>query len=50
VIQILSAIDRGDPQAVEQLSLLVCDELRRLAAHLLARENAAQARQRPRRR
>src|SRR5439155_21686261 len=40
--QILSAIDRGDPQAAEQLLPLVYDELRRLAAHKLAREAPGQ--------
>jgi RNA polymerase sigma factor (TIGR02999 family) len=38
VTQILSAIERGDPQAAEQLLPLVYDELRRLAASKLARE------------
>jgi RNA polymerase sigma factor (TIGR02999 family) len=38
VTQILSAIERGDPHAAEQLLPLVYDELRRLAAHRLAGE------------
>ena len=36
--QILSALERGDPHAAEQLLPLVYDELRRLAAAQLARE------------
>jgi RNA polymerase sigma factor (TIGR02999 family) len=39
---ILSAIERGDPQATEQLLPLVYDELRRLAARRIARENPGQ--------
>ena len=42
VTHLLSAIDRGDPQAAEQLLPLVYDELRRLAAQKLAREAAGQ--------
>jgi RNA polymerase sigma factor (TIGR02999 family) len=38
VTRILSAIDRGDLKASEELLPLVYDELRRLAAHRLARE------------
>ena len=38
VTRILSAIDRGDPQAASQLLPLVYDELRKLAAAKLARE------------
>src|SRR5215470_15200252 len=38
VTRILSAIDRGDPHAAEQLLPLVYDELRRLAAAQLAQE------------
>jgi RNA polymerase sigma factor (TIGR02999 family) len=38
VSRILSAIERGDPAAAEQLLPLVYDELRRLAAQKLARE------------
>src|SRR6516225_4472125 len=38
VSRILSAIERGDPAAAEQLLPLVYDELRRLAARKLARE------------
>jgi RNA polymerase sigma factor (TIGR02999 family) len=39
VTRILLAIEQGDPHAAEQLLPLVYDELRRLAAHRLAREN-----------
>jgi RNA polymerase sigma factor (TIGR02999 family) len=39
---ILSAIERGDPQAAEQLLPLVYDELRRLAGQKLAHEKAGQ--------
>src|SRR3954452_13696367 len=39
---ILSAIERGDPQAAAQLLPLVCDELRTLAARKLAREKPGQ--------
>jgi RNA polymerase sigma factor (TIGR02999 family) len=42
VTRILSAIDRGDPHAAEQLLPLVYDELRRLAAHKMARESPGQ--------
>jgi RNA polymerase sigma factor (TIGR02999 family) len=42
VTRILSAIDRGDPQAAEQLLPLVYDELRRLAARKMARESPGQ--------
>ena len=38
----LSAIDRGDPQAAEQLLPLVYDELRRLAAEKMAQEKPGQ--------
>ncbi len=38
VTRILSAIERGDPQAAEQLLPLVYNELRKLAAQRLARE------------
>jgi RNA polymerase sigma factor (TIGR02999 family) len=38
VTQILSAIERGDPRAAQQLLPLVYDELRRLAAAHMARE------------
>ena len=40
--QILSAIERGDPHAAEQLLPLVYDELRKLAAQRLGRENPGQ--------
>jgi RNA polymerase sigma factor (TIGR02999 family) len=39
---ILSAIERGDPQAADQLLPLVYDELRRLAAQKLAHEKPGQ--------
>ena len=42
VTHLLSAIDRGDPQAAEQLLPLVYDELRRLAAQKLAQEKPGQ--------
>jgi RNA polymerase sigma factor (TIGR02999 family) len=42
VTRILSAIERGDPKAADQLLPLVYDELRRLAASRMAREAAGQ--------
>jgi RNA polymerase sigma factor (TIGR02999 family) len=42
VTRILSAIEQGDPSAAEQLLPLVYDELRKLAAHRLAREKPGQ--------
>src|SRR5262245_15361642 len=42
VTRILSAIERGDPRAAEELLPLVYDELRRLAARRLAREAPGQ--------
>ena len=42
VTQILSAIERGDPHAAEQLLPLVYDELRKLAAQKLACEKPGQ--------
>src|SRR5207248_1908776 len=42
VTRILSQIERGDPQAAEQLMPLVYDELRKLAAVRLAAERAGQ--------
>ena len=42
VTRILSAIERGDEQAAEQLLPLVYDELRKLAAQKLAREKPGQ--------
>src|SRR5436190_14810089 len=42
VTRILSAIERGDPQAAEQLLPLVYDELRQLAARKLGREKPGQ--------
>jgi ECF sigma factor len=42
VTRILSAIEQGDPQAAEQLLPLVYDELRRLAAAQMAREQPGQ--------
>lgn len=41
--QILSAVERGDPGAAEQLWPLVYEELRKLAARQLARETPGQA-------
>jgi RNA polymerase sigma factor (TIGR02999 family) len=42
VTHVLSAIERGEPQAAEQLLPLVYDELRRLAAQRLAQERPGQ--------
>ena len=42
VTHILSAIERGEPQAAEQLLPLVYDELRKLAARKLAHEKPGQ--------
>jgi RNA polymerase sigma factor (TIGR02999 family) len=42
VTRILSAMERGEPQAAEQLLPLVYEELRRLAAQKLAREQPGQ--------
>src|SRR5262245_60041251 len=42
VTRMLSAIQRGDPRAAEQLLPLVYDELRQLAAYRLAREAPGQ--------
>jgi len=42
VTRILSAIEQGDLHAAEQLLPLVYDELRKLAAHKLAREKPGQ--------
>lgn len=42
VTRILRAIEQGDPQAAEQLLPLVYDELRKLAAAKMARENPGQ--------
>ena len=42
VTRILSAIERGDPHAAEQLLPLVYDELRQLAAQKLAQERPGQ--------
>jgi RNA polymerase sigma factor (TIGR02999 family) len=42
VTHILSAIEQGDPQAADQLLLLVYDELRRLATAKMAREKPGQ--------
>jgi RNA polymerase sigma factor (TIGR02999 family) len=38
VTRVLSAIEQGDPRAAEQLLPLVYDELRKLAAHRVAKE------------
>ena len=45
VTHILSAIERGDPRAAEQLLPLVYDELRQLAAQRLAQEKPGQTHQ-----
>src|SRR5262245_24373499 len=42
VRRLLSAVEQGDPSAAEQLLPLVYDELRRLAAQLLAHEKPGQ--------
>src|SRR5262249_56802837 len=42
VTRILSAIERGDPKAAEELLPLVYDELRKLAAQKLAHEKPGQ--------
>ena len=42
ITHILSAIEQGDPHAAKQLLPLVYDELRKLAAHKLAREKPGQ--------
>src|SRR6516162_4771523 len=42
VTQLLTAIEKGDPQAANQLLPLVYDELRRLAAQKLALEKPGQ--------
>jgi len=42
VTRILSAIERGDPQAAEQLLPLVYDELRKLAAEKMVHERPGQ--------
>jgi RNA polymerase sigma factor (TIGR02999 family) len=42
ITQVLSALQNGDPRAGEQLLPLVYEELRRLAAHKLARERPGQ--------
>jgi RNA polymerase sigma factor (TIGR02999 family) len=42
VTRILSAVERGDPQAAEQLLPLVYSELRKLAAQRLAQEKPGQ--------
>jgi RNA polymerase sigma factor (TIGR02999 family) len=42
VTLLLSRIESGDPQAAEQLLPLVYDELRRLAAEKMAKENPGQ--------
>ena len=42
VTRILTAIEQGDPQAADRLLPLVYEELRKLAAHRMANEAAAQ--------
>ena len=43
VTQILSQLERGDPQAAEKLLPLIYDELKKLAAARMARERPGQA-------
>jgi len=47
VTAILSALDRGEPKAAEDLLPLVYDELRRIAAHKLVGEKPGQTLQAP---
>src|SRR5215469_6489983 len=42
VTRILSAVEKGDPKAAEELLPLVYDELRKLAAQKMAQENPGQ--------
>jgi RNA polymerase sigma factor (TIGR02999 family) len=42
VVDLLNAVEQGDPHAASQLLPLVYDELRRLAAHKLAQEQPGQ--------
>jgi RNA polymerase sigma factor (TIGR02999 family) len=42
IVESLSAVQQGDPQAAEQLLPLLYDELRRLAAQKMARESPGQ--------
>src|SRR5688572_21325336 len=42
VTQILAAIERGEPQAAEQLLPLVYDELKKLASQRMAQEKPGQ--------
>jgi RNA polymerase sigma factor (TIGR02999 family) len=42
ITRVLYAVERGDPQAAEQLLPLVYDELRKLAADRMAREKPGQ--------
>jgi RNA polymerase sigma factor (TIGR02999 family) len=42
VTEVLDAIEKGDPHAAEQLLPLVYEELRKLAAHRMAREAPGQ--------
>src|SRR5215468_6165483 len=42
ITQVLSAIERGDPRAAEQLLPLVYEELRKLASQRLAQEQPGQ--------
>jgi hypothetical protein len=46
VTRILTAIERGDPHAAEELLPLVYDELRRLAALKIGREAPGQTHRR----
>jgi DNA-binding GntR family transcriptional regulator len=49
VTEILSAIEQGDPQAAEELLLLVYDELRRRAPAKMVSERSEHTLQVPRR-
>jgi len=42
ITQIITAIERGEPRAAEELLPLVYDELRRLAAQKLSQEKPGQ--------
>ncbi|MCP5523796.1 MAG: hypothetical protein H7A46_19845 [Verrucomicrobiales bacterium] len=42
VTRLLDAVERGEPQAAEELLPLVYEELRRLAAHKMSAEPAGQ--------
>lgn len=42
VTRLLAAVERGEPQAAEELLLLVYEELRRLARQKMAKEQPGQ--------